>query len=421
MMKSSYLIHIYIVAGLIFSCGTPSRISQQNIANQYRKEVSLLHPDFITYHSDDNTTKLFYKLFSDELLYTKTGTSNEFTCTVKISYVLKPSYESKEIVDSATVIATDSYAEQVSKTISGSINLKCAAGNKYLLEIWVVDVKRNQEYRALINVVKQNKNTAQNYLIKSASGEVSFKNYFKSSESFLLKNNQSKTNYFVRYYKRDFPLAPPPFSIYNPQPFEYKADSVFTLSADSLREIVFPQLGFYHIQFDTSTTDGLTIYRFEDAFPKIKSANYLLKPLRYLTSKYEYNQLDSYSNKKAAVDSFWVSCGGSVDRARELIKKFYNRMEDANGYFSSYVEGWQTDRGLMYLIYGPPNIMYRNTTSETWVYGEENNVNSMQFIFYKVDNPFTDNDFRLDRNPSYKDSWYRAVDSWRQGRIFIDN
>jgi GWxTD domain-containing protein len=183
---------------------------------------------------------------------------------------------------------------------------------------------------------------------------------------------------------------------------------------------IFNKPGFYHIQSDTSTKDGLTLFRFNDDFPYIKKPAQLLLPLRYLTSKQEYDAMDSYKNVKTAVDSFWVYAGGSHDRARDLVKKFYNRVQRSNEYFSSYVEGWHTDRGLIYIVYGPPNIVYKNSDSENWVYGEEKNFNYLTFTFLKVINPFTDNDFRLDRSQVFKTSWYNSVEMWRQGRVMAD-
>ena len=45
-------------------------------------------------------------------------------------------------------------------------------------------------------------------------------------------------------------------------------------------------------------------------------------PLRYLTSKNEYERMLRYTNKKTAVDSFWLSSGGSIDRGKDLVRKF---------------------------------------------------------------------------------------------------
>ena len=147
----------------------------------------------------------------------------------------------------------------------------------------------------------------------------------------------------------------------------------------------------------------------------------MIMPLRYLTSKNEYERMLRYTNKKTAVDSFWLSSGGSIDRGKDLVRKFYNRVYEANDHFTSYTEGWRTDRGLVYLVYGSPNVLYRSNTQETWVYGEENNINALSFTFTRVLNPFSGNDFRMERSPSYQDGWYKAANAWRDGRIFIEN
>jgi len=107
--------------------------------------------------------------------------------------------------------------------------------------------------------------------------------------------------------------------------------------------------------------------------------------------------------------------------AKEIIRKYDKRVQDGNAYFTSYVEGWKTDRGMIYLIYGAPNVIYKTANSETWTYGEENNINSLTYVFSKVNNPFTDNDYSLDRSPNYKQAWYSAVDIWRQGRAYLQD
>ena len=82
--------------------------------------------------------------------------------------------------------------------------------------------------------------------------------------------------------------------------------------------------------------------------------------------------------------------------------------------FSSYQEGWKTDRGLIYIIYGPPSEVYRKTGEEEWIYGERNNPLSIKFYFYNIENPFTLNDYSLNRQPTYKTSWYIAIENWRR-------
>ena len=120
-------------------------------------------------------------------------------------------------------------------------------------------------------------------------------------------------------------------------------------------------------------------------------------------------------NIKKEIDKFWIKNAGNPDRARVIIRKYYNRVQDANAMFTSYHEGWKTDRGMIYIVYGPPNVVYRSSHHETWIYGEVGNMLSVNFKFLKVKNPFTDNDYSLtDKSPIYKDGWYNAIDTWRR-------
>ncbi|HRD38102.1 MAG TPA: GWxTD domain-containing protein, partial [Bacteroidia bacterium] len=109
------------------------------------------------------------------------------------------------------------------------------------------------------------------------------------------------------------------------------------------------------------------------------------------------------------------------ERAKTLLKRYYARVTESNKLFTSYLPGWKTDRGMIYIVFGAPNNMYKFNGGETWVYGEETQSYAVRFHFKKVINPFSDNDYIMERNEYYKEAWYRAVDYWRQGHIYIDN
>ena len=193
------------------------------------------------------------------------------------------------------------------------------------------------------------------------------------------------------------------------------------MSSQGTADFVPTKKGFYHIQLDTTKRDGITLFNFSENFPEIKKADELVPPLRFITSRQEYDEISTSSNPKAAIEKFWLNCTGSQDRAKEIIRKYYNRVRDANLFFSSYLEGWKTDRGMIYLIYGAPNIIYRTATAEVWTYGEENNINSLSYSFLKVNNPFSENDYTLERSSVYKQNWGSAVDIWRQGRTYLQD
>lgn len=422
-MMKKILSIVFVIAVITYAC-TSGKVSTQNLSQVYKKESSLLHPSFGVFHVNDYNSELHFGLLSSELLYTRQQGAENFTANVMISYRLKTSYEAKEILDSGSVKINDSYNNDSEKQIIGSVNFKASPGLTYLLLVTVRDINRNQYTSSYINIDKSGGGTRQNFLLlSSVSNTPLLRNYISSKESFRVKYKNGSIKLSVRYYNREFPLSAPPFAVNNPKPFDFKADSVFSIDIkeNDTTSYHFPKKGFYHLQSDTSGTEGLTIFRFDDSHPLVKTAQGLISPLRYITSKNEFEGMNVSKNKKSSVDSFWISCAGNEERAKELIKKFYSRVQDANSYFTSYIEGWETDRGLIYLVYGPPNVLYKSDNSESWIYGEEHNLNSLTFNFVRVINPFTDNDFRLERSPVYKDSWYRAVDVWRQGRVYIDN
>ncbi|MFH1004477.1 MAG: GWxTD domain-containing protein [Bacteroidota bacterium] len=424
---SSCFLFVFCILHFTFcilqSCSSSRSVSIENLSNIYKREQSALHPQFAIFHRTNTTSELHFKINSNELLYTKQTGNDNFTARISIHYKLIASYETKEIIDSATVLVTDIFSENTIKNIIGKIDFGATFTNVYLLEINFSDLNRNTTVKHFINIDKTNHNGRQNYILYSAETKTPlFINNIKKDERVIIKYRIPDVKLFVRYYHRDFPLPAPPFANSNMVSFEYNADSLFTIQTNNAdtNGFVFRNEGFYHIQTDTNTREGITLFRFFDDFPNVKTPEELLQPLKFITTRQEFDAMRAYKNPKIPVDSFWVNVGGSHDRARELIRKFYNRITNANQFFLSYTEGWKTDRGLIYIIYGPPNVVYKSSDSENWVYGEENNFNSLTYTFLKVINPFTDNDYRLERSPVYKTGWFNAVEMWRQGRVYAD-
>lgn len=421
---SVFLLNFSFLLFRISSCSSSSSgtASTQNLSGNYKKEREVLHPAYTVFHRTGTTSELHFKINSKELLYSKQAGSETFTARLRIHYRLISSYETKDIIDSATVNLSDPFSS-TAKDIIGKIDFSATFTNSYLLQVDLYDLNRNASAKTLINIDKLNHSTRQNFLLLSQKNRSPlFRDNIGKDEFFHIRYRITGEKLHVRYYHRNFPLPAPPFATSNMMPFEYRADSLFTIQPDEKDSVGFnfSKPGFYHLQADTFSKEGLTLFRFDNDFPKVAKPEHLLEPLRYLTTKQEFEAMAQSKNHKASVDSFWLAAGGSHDRARELIRKFYNRVENCNLYFSSYLEGWRTDRGLIYIVYGPPNVVYKTSDSENWVYGEENNFNSLSFTFLKVINPFTDNDYRLERNQTFRTSWFNSVDMWRQGRVYAE-
>jgi GWxTD domain-containing protein len=153
-------------------------------------------------------------------------------------------------------------------------------------------------------------------------------------------------------------------------------------------------------------------------FPTTTALKDLIAPLRYITSKSEFEYIYNVRDPYTSFCNFWKDCGGSEEKAKELISIFFRRVNTSNTYFSTTVPGWRTDRGMIYIIYGKPSRVEKVGSSERWIYGDENIPGSFSFLFrYQKDN-LSDNVLILQRDALYRTSWEQAVNTWRQGRVF---
>ncbi|MBS1637832.1 MAG: GWxTD domain-containing protein [Bacteroidetes bacterium] len=407
---------------VLVSCTQP-RVTQSRNEKLYKKENNELNARFCVYHLNDSISMVYYDIYNEALIYKKTDTSNYFYsgCRLFFKSAFEPDF--KPLYDSITVHIYDRQLNVGTKHLTGNFAIKAHHGNMYFGEITVTDVNKHAQYVYPQFIDKSSHVTRQNFLIRNANGSIHFDSYFSAGESISLETQTNPDMVFtVDYFYKDFKIAKPPFSAEPMEHFSYKPDSSFTISkSNDLLHLTLPDKGFYHIRTDAETKDGVTCFVYEPSYPKISNTYQMILATRYIMSKKEFDAAINAPDQKTAIDKFWLDIAGSNERAHELIRKYYGRVQESNKLFTSHREGWKTDRGMVYIVFGAPNMVIKRKNGEAWVYGESGNPNSLVFSFLKVLNPFTDNDYTLERSEIFKTPWYQAVDFWRQGRIYLDN
>lgn len=392
--------------------------------NLYKKDNRDLNAGIICYHINDSVSSLYFSIPNENLIYKHPDTSSAFYAAIKIKFFVYPEDFPKQMCDSGSTTIFDRQASSVYSTeLIGDSYLNIKSGKKFSAEVFIYDLNRKSKSSFIISIDKTNSSVRQNFLLQNKKGKILFGNSFQPGDTIIVKSYQyTKTTSRMHYFSREFPLALPPFSQYIREPFNYKPDKEILLErTGGVYTIMVPPNGFYHLITDETTQNGLTIFARNPSFPKIKDETEMIKCTRYIMSKKEYEDCLASVNKKQAIDEFWLDVAGSNERAKELIRKYYNRVEEANKLFTSHQPGWQTDRGMIYVVFGAPNSMHKYNDSETWVYGTEAQPNAIRFNFKKIINPFTPNDYLLERNDFFKEPWYNAVENWRQGHIYLDN
>ncbi len=374
----------------------------------------------VIYHETNEHSRVYVEINLKALTYLKHKYKDKHLARLGLRYDLYPNYESKEILDSAAYFYTDTANYSLEANMVVDFLIKSAFPGEYVLKLTLTDFNRQENGTTFrfYKVSKLDNHSAQNYLILDDSDIPLFKKNLNEDEFFKVTCNQKDPGQLlVRYYNRTLPIAKTPFSVEKNFTFRFKADSLYNVSMVNGETVLLrlPFKGIYHFQTDTAQTEGITLFHFDEGFPEIETPLQAILPLRYLTTQKEYDALLGYPDHKIAIDSFWlVRASNKPERAKNMIARYYQRVVLANRMFTSYQEGWKTDRGIVYIIYGPPTEVYRKTGQEQWIYGESGNPLNINFYFNEVENPFTFNDYSLQRSVDYKSGWYIAVENWRR-------
>jgi len=319
------------------------------------------------------------------------------------------------IVDSATFSIADTM-ENLS-FIRHNWSFKAPPGMDYFVKATYSVPGLLDDFLLLEFLSKKNHSCQSFYRFQTESGEFLPGNISAYPIPVRLTTIDTGTRYLqVKYFSRNFPTPIPAFVEQYRLPFNYKPDSIFTLELKNGISAWFTpaNTGFYFFQPDTSLMQGPTLFRMNPGFPKVTQHALMLDALRYITSFREFQQLNSYTVPKVAVDSFWIANAGRPDLATELIRKYYQRVETANQLYTSFTDGWKTDRGMIFIVMGKPTKVFRSFEQEVWIYGEYDDPRALKFYFNKAVNPFTNNDYVLVRNQYYKSIWYQNVQLWRR-------
>jgi GWxTD domain-containing protein len=122
-----------------------------------------------------------------------------------------------------------------------------------------------------------------------------------------------------------------------------------------------------------------------------------IRQLRFIATQAEIdhiNEGEDDETKRMLFEEYWKGMDPNPSTSRnEAFEEYYGRIDYANKNFRSYTEGWMTDMGMVYIVFGQPFQVERTPrgsdgrTFARWIY-----QNQRQFTF--VDNSGFE-DFRL--------------------------
>jgi len=255
------------------------------------------------------------------------------------------------------------------------------------------------------------------YILTDSVGDPLLRRYVRQGEAFGVDHYGTEQPFRAKQYSMEFTAALPPMTNPATQPPKPRTLAVRdTLQFRAGQLVRLRQGGIYALLVGSNEpTTGLLVS--ENQYPALTTAAELIEPLIYLTSSDERKKLYSSPDPKRATDQFWLNVANQQQAVgRQLIRTYYGRVADANDLFSAHKGGWMTDRGMLYVVLGPPDAVYRKGSEERWVYHAPA-IASGTYVFRAKPSTFAPDNYELVRRPEYEMLWYAAVEQWRKGLI----
>lgn len=135
-----------------------------------------------------------------------------------------------------------------------------------------------------------------------------------------------------------------------------------------------------------------------------------------------FNLLKTDDEREQFIESFWLRRDPDPDTdSNEYREEYYQRIAYANEHFTSGIPGWKTDRGRMYIMFGPPHQKESHPSGGSydrpvWEGGGSTSTYPFEIWWYRyiegvgsdVEIEFVDptgsGEYRIARNPNEKDA-----------------
>ncbi|KYG83344.1 hypothetical protein AWN68_00605 [Roseivirga echinicomitans] len=335
----------------------------------------------------------------------------EIQYDIRNSYIDEKHVNATTRLDSSTLIATGFrefiYLFEFEKTL-----------DQNLIVVEVNNVLRNRKFLIDIPIEKNKTTKNQPFLIFEAQRNVPyFSRFINLDQSVRLVNvfgNNGK--YKIQGVVNNQAVAIPTFDDSRIKaPAKIEIDTLYSPVENEI--IQFSTPGYYVINDSTEPSNGLGVLVTDPFYPYFGQFEKMIEPLIFITTNDEFKTMKTASDSRMGFEGFIttrISNGGRV--AQDFVKYYYRRVRKSAHLFTSNKDGWKTDRGMVYQIYGNPLQVFRNEEQELWVFAAPNG-GRIRFNFEIISEENNLLNYSLIRESKYKESWMDAVTSWRSGKV----
>jgi GWxTD domain-containing protein len=465
-MKNIFQYFLLFSSALIISCSTSRNLDIER-GTGYNFKAG--HPEFRTSafgyedEEDGTTLEVEAEIVKGSLIFKEE--SDTLQAQISIQYQVQDLDDSDNIVVSEQLEKTIKSTDQAINTTRETIDLSFShqvdpSHYKVLVSITDLNTKKNitqsveteipetqkGEYN-LSNVQMYGKINDQGgwepistYDVKGKVDSLRFVFQVISPQSEKRMQVRSR---LLRFESDTLYPRPMHYSNYSPSSIEYKGidydeetelqsnQRILTDYSSTFIEYKFANRdrGNYRFEVNAQRGEEEALFKARDFgvksknYPAISSAREMAKPLIYLMGEGDHEEMMKISNSdslKKEVDKFWLKNIGNTNQARQVIEMYYQRVEEANKQFSNFKEGWKTDLGMIYILFGAPWYTEDHLKELVWYYSY--NHSDAEYSYY-FDQPKLKNKyfpffhFLFQRSNFYYTVQYQQRQLWLSGQI----
>jgi len=156
------------------------------------------------------------------------------------------------------------------------------------------------------------------------------------------------------------------------------------------------------------SADKIFISRWGGVPAIIDNLDKAISQLIYIATPGELSYIEEASDQKEKIKrylEFWKKKDPTPNtEENEIFNEYYRRIAYANANFSQYIEGWRSDRGMVFILLGSPNNVDRHPFDleskpyEIWYYYDLNRnyvfIDETGFGDYRLTTPLYGDDYR---------------------------
>jgi GWxTD domain-containing protein len=359
--------------------------------------------------------KISETAFKTQFVVEKIEQNQEFN-TFSFTYALLNSYTEEILGDQTMILTANDLTHDTDRhwVFEKELNISSEDPTTVLL-FTALDTRQGDEYYYHLDLKSPFLFDFPDFAAYYANGVGFDQTYLNSGNSLLFKSSGGP-NLHSFYYPINFEVPYPPMET---KPAAVPKELEVVDEGDFLSNVPksLDKIGYYFIQSDTSKLTGIVLKTTHEAFPKVKDWEEMVQMVTYISTRKEHESLLLATDKKKALDEYWIGLTRNPDTAKDLIREYFRQIEFSNLLFTDFKEGWKTDKGMIYIVMGAPQEVNFYLDREVWSYGGMNESSKIRFTFARVKNILSPHYYTLNRSRAYQPVWFKNISLWRSGKM----